>query len=132
MEVAARRTSWAYFYFLEDESQNKSARRRANMHGAGARRNDRRLGAPSADPSGELIVFECRDQEEAEATVANAPFQVAQLLDHWRLKPWERVDRVGPHTGPSRGGSGRTIEPPFASCSGATFPGRWRDQCSFV
>jgi len=88
MEQDARSMTWAYVYFMKDETRR--VREVAPHH---ARYwSDMSLaerGGPFSDRSGGLIIFEAANEDAAAQTVADDPFQRAALLEQWWLKAWE-------------------------------------------
>jgi uncharacterized protein YciI len=49
-------------------------------------------GGPFSDYSGGLIIFRAADEDAAERTADDDPFQRGALLEQWWLKAWEPTD----------------------------------------
>jgi len=81
---------WAYFYVMKNEPEQ--VHEVAPNHAQYWRQTHAsERGGPFSDRSGGLIIFESSNEETAAETVADDPFQRAELLAHWRLKAWEPV-----------------------------------------
>ena len=45
-------------------------------------------GAPFADATGGMIIFDALDEEYAEDVIKNDPFNKQQIVERWYLKEW--------------------------------------------